>query len=56
MEGKYTHGLANIVELVDADITLANAKISNAQARWDLQINYLKLLKVAGMSFYKRSG
>ena|GEM_PF-6288511 len=56
VEGKYVNGLANIVELVDADITLANAQISNAQAKWDLQINYLKLLKVAGMPFYKRSG
>jgi len=56
VEGKYKYGLANIVELVDADITLANAQISNAQAKWDLQLNYLKLLKVAGMSFYKRSG
>ncbi|HCJ66902.1 MAG TPA: hypothetical protein DHV62_06135, partial [Elusimicrobia bacterium] len=55
VEGKYINGLANIVELVDADITLANAKISNAQAEYDLQVNYLKLLKVAGMPFYKRS-
>jgi len=56
VEGKYVNGLANIVELVDADITLANAQISNAQAKWDLQINYLKLLKVSGMPFYKRPG
>ncbi len=56
VEGKYINGLANIVELVDADITLANAKISNAQAEYDLQVNYIKLLKVAGMPFYKRLG
>jgi outer membrane protein len=45
---RYRTGIATSIEITDAEVTLANARISHVQAQFDCRIAYAKLLLAIG--------
>ena len=45
---RYRAGVATSIEITDAEVTLANARISNAQAQYDYHVAHANLLSAIG--------
>jgi outer membrane protein TolC len=46
---RFRAGVATSLEITDAEVTLANARISNAQAHYDYHTAYANLLMAIGI-------
>ena len=52
MNEKYDLGLAEMIELQDAEILCGNANVDYIQAEYDLRINAIKLNNASGLEFW----
>ncbi len=47
-EGRYNFGVGSAIEITDAQVTLANARLINIQALFDYNTSYIKLKRAMG--------
>ncbi len=48
-EGRYNVGVGSALEITDAQVTLANARLSNIQALYDYNTSFIKLRRAMGV-------
>jgi len=48
-EGRYNFGVGSAIEITDAQVTLANARLSNIQALYDYNTSLIKLKRAMGV-------
>ena len=48
-EGRYNFGVGSAIEITDAQVTLANARLSNIQALYDYNTSLIKLKQAMGV-------
>ena len=47
-EGRYNFGVGSAIEITDAQVTLANARLNNIQALYDYNTSLIRLKRAIG--------